>query len=66
MALVTWEPFGGLSSLRREINRLFGDFEEGVRHGLIPHWEFRSKCHKGMQGHGTLMAMALAPAGFCC
>lgn len=39
MALVKWEPFGGLSSLRREIDRLFGDFEEGVGHGLMPHWE---------------------------
>ena len=39
MALVNWEPFGGISSLRREIDRLFGDFEEGGRHGLMPRWE---------------------------
>jgi HSP20 family protein len=28
MALVRWEPFGGLTSLRREMERLFEDFLE--------------------------------------
>lgn len=28
MALVRWEPFGGLTSLRRDIDRLFEDFFE--------------------------------------
>jgi hypothetical protein len=26
MALVKWEPFGGLSSLRKEMDRVFDDF----------------------------------------
>jgi HSP20 family protein len=30
MALVRWEPFGGLTSLRRDMNRLFEDFMERV------------------------------------
>jgi HSP20 family protein len=39
MALVKWEPFSGLSSLRQEMERLFGDFEEAVARGMSSRWE---------------------------
>jgi HSP20 family protein len=41
MALVRWEPFEGLSSLRREMDRLFENFfEKGPRHpGDVGLWE---------------------------
>ena len=29
MALMKWEPFGGLTTLRREVDRLFEDFFDG-------------------------------------
>jgi len=38
MALVRWEP-RGLSSLRREMDRMFEDFEETFGHGLMTRGE---------------------------
>jgi hypothetical protein len=34
MALVRWEPFEGLASLRREMDRLFDNFFESGPRGL--------------------------------
>jgi HSP20 family protein len=36
MALMKWEPFEGLSALRREMDRLFEDFSAG---GSLRFWE---------------------------
>jgi HSP20 family protein len=36
MALMRWEPFEGLSTLRREMDRLFEDFSSG---GALRFWE---------------------------
>ena len=37
MALVRWEPFEGLTALRREMDRLFEDFSHGG--GALRFWE---------------------------
>jgi HSP20 family protein len=37
MALVRWEPFEGLTALRREMDRLFEDFSHGG--GTLRFWE---------------------------
>jgi HSP20 family protein len=37
MALVRWEPFEGLTALRREMDRLFEDFSTGG--GALRFWE---------------------------
>jgi len=37
MALATWEPFEGLTALRRELDRLFEDFSHGG--GSLRLWE---------------------------
>ena len=41
MALVRWEPFEGLTTLRREMDRLFEDFFKGgpLRIGDMEAWE---------------------------
>jgi HSP20 family protein len=39
MALVRWEPSGGLSSLRRELDRLFEEFEGFFEGGITPRRE---------------------------
>jgi HSP20 family protein len=39
MALVKWEPLTGMSSLRREMDRLFENFEDVFERGLMPRWE---------------------------
>ena len=37
MALTRWEPFEGLTALRRELDRLFEDFSQGS--GSLRFWE---------------------------
>jgi hypothetical protein len=37
MAMMRWEPFEGLTALRREMDRLFEDFSHGG--GALRFWE---------------------------
>ncbi|GIX49489.1 MAG: hypothetical protein KatS3mg131_3700 [Candidatus Tectimicrobiota bacterium] len=39
MALRRWEPWRGLPSLRREIDRLLEDFEDLLERGPLAAWE---------------------------